>query len=217
MGLTAKDSGGGDFKRVPPGVYVARCIALIDLGTQEVEYQGDKKLQHKALIKWEVFGEDDAGVPLTADMDGKEMPLTVSKRYTMSLSTKARMRADLAAWRGRDFTPEELKAFDVSKLLGVYCMLNVQQSETNGKTYTNVQSITPVPKGMPKPPGVHEPVMFDMDKPDMNLMATFYEKLQDTIRASVEWKQKTSPRQSGSVAAPAATPFDDMDDDSIPF
>lgn len=220
MGFTARDSGGGDFKRVPPGVYAARCIALIDLGTQEVEFQGEKKLQHKALVKWEVFGEDDAGVPLTADVNGKELPLTVSKRYTMSLSTKSRLRADLAAWRGRDFTPEELKAFDVSKLLGALCMLNIQTNESNGKTYTNVASITPLPKGMPKPGAAHEPIAFDLDKPDMALFGTFHEKLQETIQSSVEWKAKHSPRHGATTAAPAAAPagssFDDMDED-VPF
>jgi hypothetical protein len=219
MGLMAKDSGGGDFKRVPPGVYVARCIGLIDLGTQEVEFQGDKKLQHKALVKWEVFGEEDDGTPLTVEVNGVQVPLTVSKRYTMSLSTKARLRADLAAWRGRDFTQEELKSFDVSKLLGAYCMLNVQQNETNGKTYTNVQSITPVPKGLPKPAGVHPTVRFDLDEPDVAVYESFHEKLQETIAASAEWKAMHSPREGGSKPTTkpvTGTGFDDMDDD-IPF
>lgn len=221
MGLTAKDSGGGDFKRIPPGVYVGRCIALIDLGTQEVDFQGDLKMQHKALVKWEVLGEDDAGVPLTAEVNGVQMPLTVSKRYTMSLSTKARLRADLAAWRGRDFTPEELKAFDVSKLLGAYCMLNIQQQEgSNGKTYTNVASITPLPRELAKhkPAGVHALESFDIDNPDMALFDTFHDKLKETIQNALEWKAKQSPRVEASKAAPASQEpaFADMEDD-IPF
>lgn len=223
MGLTAKDSGGGDFKKVPPGVHVARCIRVIDLGTQDVEYQGDTKQQHKALITWEVLGEDDAGVPLTAEVNGQQMPLTVSKRYTMSLSTKARLRADLAAWRGRDFTGEELKAFDVSKLLGAYCMLNVQLNEgQNGKVYTNVASITPLPREIAKhkPEGVHELQMFDLDSPDLGLFESFHDKLKETIQASAEWKARNSPRAAAATATPApaksSTGFDDMEDD-IPF
>ena len=34
MAFIATDSGGGDFKRVPPGAYIGRCFSLIDLGTQ---------------------------------------------------------------------------------------------------------------------------------------------------------------------------------------
>ena len=65
------------------------------------------------------------------------MPLTVSRTFTVSLHEKANLRKFLSAWRGRDFTTEEAKAFDVSKLLGAYCMVNVTESETNGKTYSN--------------------------------------------------------------------------------
>jgi len=220
MSFIAKDSGGGDFRRVPPGVHVGRCVALIDLGTQEVEFQGEKKLQHKAVVRWEVLGEDDAGVPLTVDIEGREMPMTVSKRYTMSLNSKSRLRADLAAWRGRDFTPEELKEFDVSKLLGAYAMLNVQENKVeNGKTYTNVASITPLPREIAKhkPTGVHDLVRFNMDNPDMAVFATFHEKLQETIKASAEWKAMHSGRSAGIVAREdAPSGFDDMDSD-IPF
>lgn len=217
MGLMAKDSGGGNFRPVPVGVHVARCIALIDLGTQEVNFQGDIKLQHKALVKWEVLGVDDADKPL---VDDEGRPLTISKRYTMSLSTKARLRADLAAWRGRDFTADELKAFDVSKLLGAYCMLNVQHKDADGgKTYANVASITPLPRAVPKPTGVHELVRFDLDEPDVAVFESFHEKLREIIAASVEWKAMHAPAPSGTKAAaePAGTsvPFEDMEE--VPF
>src|SRR5688572_20797662 len=181
MGLIASDSG-GDFKRVPPGVHIGRCIAVIDLGTQEVEYQGDKKLQRKVILKWELFGEADDGSPLTVEVDGRgPMPMTISKRYTLSLSDKARLRSDLSAWRGRDFNPEELKGFDISKLLGVYCMVNVTQNETNGKTYSNVASLTPLPGALKasKPAGVHETLMFDVDEPNMVAFETFHDKLKE--------------------------------------
>lgn len=220
MGVIAKDSGGSDFRRVPPGVYIGRCIGLIDLGTQEVTFEGDTKLQHKAVVQWEVLGEDEAGVPLTVEVDGQQMPLTVSKRYTMSLSTKARLRADLAAWRGRDFTAEELKAFDVSKLLGAYCMLNIQQQEaTNGKVYTNVASITPLPREIAKhkPQGVHPLSLFDIDKPDLQLFESFHDKLKETIQSSVEWKARQSPRAGAAQPAAAKNEaLEEMDSD-IPF
>jgi len=46
MGFIAKDSGGGDFKRVPPGVYIGRCFSMIDLGTQTTNGQYGEKQQH---------------------------------------------------------------------------------------------------------------------------------------------------------------------------
>lgn len=195
MGFIAKDSGGGgDFKKVPPGVYVARCFSLIDMGTQITDGQYGTKEQHKIRIGFEVFGEDDNGVPLTITLDGKEMPLTISKTYTMSLHEKAGLRKDLAAWRSRDFTEEEAKGFDISKLLGVYCMLNVTTSENNGKSYTNIAGITPLPQALKnaKPEAVHELIAFDLDNPDWAVFQGFHEKLQEAIKQSPEFAQAIS-------------------------
>lgn len=189
MAFMAKDSGGGDFKRVPPGAYIGRCYSLIDLGTQLTTGQFGDKMQHKIRIAWELFGEDENGVPLTVEVAGKEMPMTIHKSYTVSLHEKSGLRRDLASWRGKDFTDEEAKGFDVSKLLGAYCMVNATQSETNGKVYTNVAGLTPLPGALKnaKPAAVHDNIMFDLDKPDMKVFATFHEKLQDAIKKSPEW------------------------------
>lgn len=191
MGFIASDSGGGNFKRVPAGAYIGRCYSLIDLGTQLSSGTHGEKMQHKLRIGWELFGEDENGNPLTVDVDGKEMPMTVSKSYTVSLHEKATLRKDLAAWRGRDFTDEEAKAFDVSKLIGAYCMVNVTTSESNGKTYSNVAGLTPLPGALKnaKPAPVHEPQLFDLDNPDMKVFATFHEKLQEAIKRSPEWQR----------------------------
>lgn len=209
MAFIAKDSGGGDFKKVPPGVYIGRCYSLIDLGTQLSSGQYGEKMQHKIKISWELFGEDDAGQPLTILIDGNEMPLTISKNYTVSLHEKAGLRKDLAAWRGKDFTEEEARGFDVLKLMGAYCMVNCTISETNGKTYTNVAGLTPLPGALKnaKPAAVHNNIIFDLEKPDMKLFEAFYDKLKDQIKHSPEWA-----KLHGKQAAYAGSGFDDMPD-----
>lgn len=189
MGFIAKDSGGGDFKRVPPGAYIGRCYSVIDLGTQLTSGQYGEKMQHKIRIAWELFGDDENGNPLTVNIDGADMPMTISKSYTVSLHEKAALRKDLAAWRGKDFTEEEARGFDVSKLIGAYCMVNATSSETNGKVYTNVAGLTPLPGALKnaKPNPVHQNILFDLDKPDMKLFEQFHEKLQEAIKRSPEW------------------------------
>lgn len=195
MAFLASDSGGGNFKRVPAGAYIGRCYSLIDLGTQLSSGQFGDKLQHKIRIGWELFGEDENGEPLTVDVDGKTMPMTISKSYTVSLHEKSGLRKDLAAWRGRDFTDEEAKGFDVSKLIGAYCMVNVTTSETNGKTYSNVAGLTPLPGALKnaKPAAVHDHVIFDLDAPDMVAFNSFHEKLQEAIKRSPEWTRHAQP------------------------
>ena len=218
MGFIAKDSGGGDFKGVPRGVHIGRCYSLIDPGTQLTSGHYGEKLQYKIKIGWELFGEDDKGDPLTVFIDGKEYPMTISKSYTLSLHEKAGLRKDLAAWRGKDFNDEEAKAFDVSKLLGAYCMVNVTQSESNGKTYSNVAGLTPLPGALKnsKPEPVHKLVTFNLDDPDMSVFGTFHEKLQEYIKKSTEWQMLKGGKSKPAEQQSTGTSFDDMPDD-CPF
>ena len=209
MGFIAKN-GGGDFKQVPPGSYVARCHSLIDLGTQVSEKFATSA--HKIRIGWELLGEDDEGQPLTITRDGKTMPMTVSAEYTVSLNEKANLRKVLESWRGKAFTPEEAKGFDISKLLGAYCMVNITTSDgANGKTYSNVAGVSQLPSALKasKPAGVHPLIQFDLDKPDMAVFDGFHEKLQDRIRATPEWNK--SAKQQPAMATT------EEDDDDIPF
>lgn len=210
MAFIASDSGGGNYKRVPAGAYIGRCYSLIDLGTQPStgQYAG-KPPAHKIQIGFELFGEDEQGNPLTVDVDGKEMPMTIKKSYTVSLHEKAGLRRDLAAWRGKDFTDEEAKSFDVAKLLGAYAMVNVTTNENNGKTYTNIAGLTPLPGALKnsKPAPVHKNQIFDLDEPNMALFSTFHEKLQEAIKRSPEWVYH-SKKSAGSG-------FDDMPGDDL--
>jgi hypothetical protein len=207
MGFVASDSGGGNFKRVPSGVHIGRCYSLIDLGTQLSSGQYGEKLQHKIRVAWELFGEDEEGKPLTVEFDGKEMPMTISKSYTLSLSEKSSLRKDLQSWRGREFTDEEAKGFDISKLIGAYCMVNVTTSETNGKTYSNVANLTPLPTALKasKPAPIHDVVTFDLDNPDWAVFDSFHDKLKDAIKRSPEFA-----KAAGHSVAP--TGFSDEPD-----
>ena len=201
MGFIASDNGGSNFKRVPSGAFIGRCFSLIDLGTQHTDGQYGPKDQHKIQIAWELFGEDDDGNPLTVEWEGKTMPMTIKKSYTVSLHEKSGLRRDLASWRGRDFTDEEAKAFDISKLIGAYCMVNVTTNENNGKTYSNVAGLTKLPTALKdaKPAPVHKNIIFNLDDPDMELFASFHEKLQEAIKRAPEWKKSASEGSSESA------------------
>lgn len=208
-GLIASDSGGGDFKRVPVGVFAARCWSMVDLGTQRVEYKGDMKFQRKVQIGWELFGEDENGESLIMD-DGR--PMTISKRYTLSLSPKSRLRPDLEAWRGRPFTDEETKGFDLHDLIGAPCMVNVTHTERNSKTYSNVASITPLPKALRPtlPETGNAPIFYVISDGENEVFESFYDKLKDTIRQAEERHGMTARDQS------SGTPPPEFDED-IPF
>lgn len=179
MSLIASNKGGDDFEMTPEGTYVARCYKIIDLGTQTTTGQYGTKETHKVMISWELFDDD------VKMADGR--PYSVTQWYTVSLSEKANLRKDLEAWRGKKFTAEELEGFDLNTVLGAYCMIQVVHSE-DGK-YANVNSIMSYKGEKPKP--VNPDVLFDIDKPDMEVFKSLSDNMQQKIASAPEWKQAT--------------------------
>lgn len=139
MAIVAKATG-GNFIPAPAGTWAAVCCDVVDLGVLEVTFAGQTKKQHKIRIVWQIDESREDGKPHQA-----------SKRYTLSLHEKASLRKDLESWRGRAFTEEELKGFDVETVLAVACMLNVVEQKKEGKTYSNVTAIMKLPKSMQAP------------------------------------------------------------------
>jgi hypothetical protein len=214
MGLTVKASGGtSSFKPVPPGMHLARCYRIVDLGTQESTYKGVTKKLKKIMMQFEVHSEDLDGTPLVTD---KGEPMSISKNFTASLGENANLRKDLENWRSRSFTAAELEGFQLKNILGAWAMLSVVREVGNdGNEYTNIASINPVSSQIKKaslPPAHNELEIFDLENPDMAIFENFSNKLQEKIRATPEW-------QSGNRGASSKLNdfgFDDMDSD-IPF
>ena len=113
MSLIARASEGGTFTPVPPGMHLARCYRVVDLGTQKSEYLGQVKNLPKIMIQFEVHSEDDNGNALVTP---KGEPMTISKNFTLSLAEKATLRKDLVSWRGREFTNDELNGFELKNI-----------------------------------------------------------------------------------------------------
>jgi hypothetical protein len=206
MAIVATDSGGGgDFSPMPSGNHVAVCNMVVDLGKQKTEYQGETKVQHKVFIRWETPHERFTWT----DRDGNERegPRVIGKTYTLSLHENAALRGDLESWRGRGFTEEERKGFDVAKLLGAPCMVNVLHVEKNGKTYANVSSIGALPKGMDKPSCELGPLIYDDEH------ASSYDELPEWLRKKVDEQVRDEVIYRG----PTSNGFTDDLDDSIPF
>ena len=212
--LIAKDcGGGGSFTPVPSGSHLARCYRIIDLGTQTGEYLGKPKTLPKVMFQFEVHGEDDEGKRLVT---AKGEPLSISKNFTVSLAEKATLRKDLQTWRGREFTPEELRGFRLETVLSHWAMISVTKAVGgNGKEYTNIANINRVPMSIKQmlPEGHNKCQIFSIENPDMALFETFSDNLRAKIMSAPEWQTR---KGGGSQSKPAPSGFDDMDDD-IPF
>lgn len=207
MAITASDTGGRDFKKVPPGCHFAICNAVIDLGIQESTFKGESKSQHKIYIRWEVPDER-----VTYEKDGEEVegPCSIGAMYTLSLSEKANLRKVLENWRGKPFTKEELRGFDVTSIAGKCCQVMVQHSE-DGKyaNVTGVMGLSKDQKGRAHAAKSEVGVLvYSLDDPETN-----FEKLPKWVKEKLEGRIAPPTAHSASANAPAGDEFDD----SIPF
>ena len=215
MSLIAKDSGESSFTPVPPGMLLARCYRIVDLGTQKSENLGQIKNLPKVMLQFEVHGEDDAGKPLVT---AKGEPMSISKNFTLSLAEKATLRKDLQTWRGREFTADELRGFQIDNVLGAWAMIAITKAMgNNGKEYTNIANINSVPKAMKAalPEGHNKCAAFYIESPDMDMFETFSDNLRAKIEQSPEWQARGN-QSAKAQSASKGSGFDDMDDD-IPF
>ena len=153
MSIIPKTGGSSAPRKVcPSGSHVARCYGMIEIGTVEQVYQGESKKAHKVIIDFEL--------PLETAVfkDGEEeKPFVISKEYTLSFHEKSTLRAHLSSWRGKPFSDSEAGSFDITKLVGIPAMVNVihKASQDGTKTYANIASISPMPKGLTCPDQVN--------------------------------------------------------------
>lgn len=189
------------WKQPEVGNWPATCIRIIDLGTQQREYQGDISYRRQSLIVWEIDGQ--------ADDNGQ--PITISKAYTASLGEKANLRKDLESWRGRPFTPSELAGFDVKNLLGKTCLLNLIKVQGQKGEKVVISAVGALPKGMPAPAApVHTQYIYSLDNHDQSIWNELSDGLKGWINRS---RERTQSEQSADSTPSRST----VTDDDIPF
>ena len=203
MGRYASEEGSGSFVQAPEGTHVARCIRLIDIGTQHGEWQGKPTARNQVIVQWELPTE-----LMEPGDDGKAKPFIVSRFYTNILFDKAAIYKDLIAWRGKDFTPEELGRFDLNTILGKPCLLTVTH---NDKGKAKVIGVTKMVKGMECPPAVNELRSFWIEEWDQKQYDEMSDGFKRLIAASDEYAKLNAP--PGATTKPTVDQFDD----DIPF
>lgn len=208
ISTTNNFSGSKEFKNSPPGSHLGRLYKIVDLGTQQGEWEGKATYARKMIFYFELHGEDDKGQPLTND-DGK--PLIVTKYYNASLGEKATLRKHLQTWLNLDFNkmPE---GFDLEKILGKFAMINVTTYQKDGKTRASVEGLSAVPAIVVKhglPDGFNEISMFSLNKFD----GVKFDTLSDGIKQMIV----KSPEYRALTKEPETVNSDDFSNDDIPF
>jgi len=190
MGRYTQETGSA-FEHAPVGTHVARCYSIVDIGTQHSSHLGKPTTRNQIVVFFELAE--------TLMEDGK--PFIVTKFYTNSLNEKSNLYGDLIAWRGKEFTDDELKRFDLEKILGATCLLTIVH---NDKGRAVIAAIMGLPKNMQCPPPVNEKFTFWLDAFDQDKFEKLSNGMKNLVMQSDEYKNL------GNVKS-------DFDDEVVPF
>jgi hypothetical protein len=134
---------------------------MVHIGSVKWEYMGEEKITDKVRLSFEIPSEMrkfNTGMGSRPKM----MPMSISKEYTLTMYEKGNLRKDLESWRGKGFTDTEANSFDITKLLGVECMISVvHKTSKQGKEYSLISTISPLMKGTKAPEQINPTFQFN--------------------------------------------------------
>lgn len=205
MGLNASkvQGGGGGVTQeaLEEGTYPCRVVQVLDLGLQpQRPYQGQEKPPaHEIMVTYEFLDE------FCVDEDGNELkdkPRWLSETFPLhnlkadkAKSTKRYMAIDPDCKFGGDF----------SQLVGSPCMVTVVQNPGKGvnagKVYTNIQSVATM-RGKDAAKAaelVNPPKTFDLEEPDLEILGSLPDWLQDKIKGNLEFEGSVLQKALGSA------------------
>jgi hypothetical protein len=109
------------------GLHEAVCIDCVDRGIEESPWGP----AHRVELRWALDQQDEQG-----------RAVIVSRRYKASLHPKSKLREHLELWRGKKFTDDELRGFDLEVVVGKGCQIQITHNITDdGSVFANVAAI----------------------------------------------------------------------------
>jgi hypothetical protein len=188
MSEITAESNQKQYPLMPTGNHIARCYQIIHIGTIPETYKGETKMRNLVRASFEtpdekfIFSEEKG-----------EQPFSISKKWTLSMHEKGNLKKDLQAWRGKPFKDDEAKKFNISKLIGAPCMINVIHEEYEGRKYAKITSITPLVKGMTCPPQINPTLIFGYAPFNQETFDSLGQWLKDEIVKSKEYQALKNP------------------------
>ena len=185
MALKVKDRAKPKLPPVEPGVYLAVCVGVIDLGEQYSEKF--KNYRNEVQFVWELAGE-------TVEVDGEQKRRQLSRTFSVAASKKSNLRGFLGGWNGVQYSDEQFQDLDLFGQAGRPCQLNVVLNDTG--EYANVDSVIPLPKGVPAPQAVSPTILWNMDEWSDEKFSALPDWVQEKIKKSTQYQKDHTPTDS---------------------
>ena len=212
MGLNLKAEG-NDFEQLSAGEHLGVCYRIVDLGTREEQYKENPPKKRTLIhVTWETQEE--------LMEDGR--PFATGRSYTASLNENATFYKDLVTWRGKPFSEEELKGFDVSKMLGVPANIHIEHNDDGKPRIKNIFK----PDNFKRTETINAAFVFDLDiycnefngnsSDETKTMCDIFAELPEWQRNLIEDSYEYLAANDGTTPVEEDVVDPDFDDD-IPF
>lgn len=180
----------------PAGTFPARCIGLIELGTHleivkvKNEKTGKMEEKTKPINKFQFSFELPTKTKVFKEGE-PEKPIMVSKKYTKSMFKQANLRKFAEKMIGMKMLDQDADKFDVETLVGMPCLITIQQGKGNdGETYSYVESVTQPMEGVSTPDQVNKSRILTFSSWNQELFDGLHQFMKDVITSSDEYKKK---------------------------
>jgi hypothetical protein len=168
----------------PAGTHLARLYSIIEIGTQSFIWEGQEKKTHKVRLTWElptemrVFNEEKG-----------EQPMVISEEVGFSMHEKATLRKKIVhGMIGTSLTDKEADSFDIDKLLGMECLLNIIHEEKPKGMFAKINSISTLMKGQTCPAQINPTVTLYFNDWKPEVFENLPKFIKEKIMASPEYQ-----------------------------
>lgn len=208
MASTLPNPGQNTFAPAPMGSHIAICNRVVDLGTQEVNFQGQISKKRQILITWELQSDEKMS-------DGR--PFTIGKKYTWSMHEKSGLRKDLQSWHGVAFKETDFGpgGFDIRKIVGQPCLLSVIHKEKPDGVRSEINGVMKLPKGAHVEPIVNPPTFVWLDKDDFS--QPDFDRLSEKLKATVSQSPEYHALKNGASVEAGQLDAGHNPDEDLPF
>lgn len=189
---------------IPEGQQPARCVAIIDIGTQKRSFNGvEKDPIGQVYFKFEFSKYTHSykeGEPAK--------PLSIYQNFNWTADERGKLSIVLKAWAKYKKPLDTITVKFVKAFLGQYCSIYIEHnvSEKNKLTYANIgnkgKDIKPFDINVPKPSEGETPKFFNLKEFSWETFRGLPKFIQEDIRKSAEWPAiiKINPEPTQEVA-----------------
>jgi hypothetical protein len=182
------------YEPAPAGTHVARCISFVQLGTQQIEYQGiPGKPRMKIVMGFELPEE----LAVFDEAKGVQ-PFVISTTYNFVLGEKSTFQRHMTSWTKGKIDNH----FNPVTMLGKPCQLTVIHTPSTkdpNRMNAKIEGISALTKNQECPPQINEIKYLLFQRWDKKVFGKLPEWMRKAIESSPEYKALNNPHTIGNL------------------